>query len=219
MGSWELAVGLKRVPQLVLEEFGPEEELGVVMVDNFVEGHFQDGWEFTQNASGGLSHSALQDITTQPMYHILRSLTTIRDQLGALVVLTTQTLLPPSTSSSTGQPSPFPTHHLPFPYANSFPPPNAFGALPVQTRPPPEGIRGITHHVTLATPGERLGVVDLTGKGLGEALREEQERVRGVGGRGGVVRGWLRVVGGVHGAGREGKSWQIGLGRDGVEIF
>lgn len=216
-GSWELAVGLGRVSEVVRNEFGREEELGLVAVDNFGEGHFQDGWDYNQKANAGLNPAALQDPAGQPMLHILRALTTLRDTFGPLVVLTTQALVPGK--SSTGRPNPFPTQHLAHPYTHPFPPPGAF-THPLVAGPSahstttalPDGIRAITHHLTLVTPGERLGMIDLE-KGLGDALREESRR-----GSRSQVRGILRVVGGAGGA-REGKSWQIGLGDEGLEIF
>lgn len=234
VGSWELAVGLKRVEEVVREEFGKEEELGLVAVDNFGEGFFQDGWEFLQRSRAGKDPSALQDVTTQPMYHVLKTLTSIRDNLGPLVVLTTQALLPsppPPPSSIGNRPTinPFPKQHLAFPYVDPFlhPPPPPANTLvastsagqqpppppppPHRTRPVPPEIRGLTHHITLLTPGERLKMIDLE-KGLGGELRDEEKRAPR-----GKVRGILRVVGGVGGA-REGRSWEIGVGKDGLEI-
>ena len=241
MGSWELAVGLGRVEEVVREEFGKEEELGLVAIENFGEGYFQDGWEFLQRSRAGGKglEGALGDVTTQPMYHVLKALTRIRATLGPVVVVTTQALLPsPTSSSNPSATNPFPKQHLAFPYVDPFlhPPPPPLPAPssassstssssshvasshqpqplpPPSHRPLPPEIRPLTHHLTLLTPGETLKPIDLD-KSLGGELREEEKRVPR-----GKVRGILRVVGGVGGVGREGRRWEIGVGREGVEV-
>lgn len=236
VGSWELAVGLKRVEQVVREEFGKEEELGLVAIENFGEGFFQDGWEFLQRSRAGKDPIALADITTQPMYHVLKTLTDIRATLGPLVVLTTQALLPsPPSTSNPSIISPLPRQHLAFPYVDPFlhpspPHPTSSTASssshtiasqpppPPSHRPLPPEIRPLTHHITLLTPRERLKLVDLE-KGLGGELREEERRVSSGAARG-KVKGILRVVGGVGGAGREGRGWEVEIevGGEGVGL-
>lgn len=199
--------------------FGGEEELGLVAIDNFGEGHFQDGWEFVQRSRAGKDMDALRDVTTQPMYHVLKLLTSIRANLGPVVILTTQALVPqpPNPSVNGARINPFPRQHLAFPFVDPFlqPPLSSSSAVPSpnqqQQRLLPPEITGLTHHITLLVPGERLKGIELD-KGLDRQAREEEKRVKKP-----RVRGILRVVGGVGGA-REGRSWEVGVGRDGLEV-
>ena len=217
--GWALATALGRIEDVVLTELGEKDELGLVCVDGFGAAFWPDAFAArntvagataptasTANVPGGTAGPAKRlasALAQSPMYHALDALTHVRQTFSPLVVLTTQLLPGGGVAGRT-------TTHLPYPFTHPFPAPRSSTALPpVYPRPPPDGLRPITHLITLeqVTPRPLGGMQRAL-----EAIRREEDR-RAAEEQKLVVRGRLRVVGD---AGRE-AAWEGRVGGRGLQ--
>ena len=211
--GWALATALGRIEDVILTELADEDELGLVCVDGFGAAFWPDAHAARTVASapavpgstaapiGGSTSRSVSALAQSPMYHALDVLTYVRQTFSPLVVLTTQLLPGGGVAGRT-------TKHLPYPYTHPFPAPRSSTALPPVYPPqPPDGLRPITHLITL----DLVALAPLGTQRGPQAVRREEDR-RTAEQQKLIVRGRLRVVGD---AGRE-AAWEGRVGGRGL---